>query len=528
VKKLFMLLIAVCAVCPLMSQPMTWGSPTDLSTAGVDSTDPQVAIDSNGNVTVVWVEGGLLKSQIYTSSSGLWSGILNVSNTGTASAPRLGVQSDGTVTAIWVQSGVVTTATFSGGSWGGVQSLSSSGATNPALAVMPNGNAVATWTRATFIEATTRVSGTWGLVLNVNTFLSFPNSDNSSVSVNASGTAIIAWKTVVSSADTIVSSSATVGGSWGAGKSVPQISGAFNHNFPKVVIDASGNANVLWYRSITTGSVVSSVQILSATLAAGSSAWAIPTVLSDMTLPSYLDPATLRARIGLDSNGNVVGLWTNSSDGATFNLNSAVKQANANWTPTIQIVTENLYAFRGDLAVNNYGDAILAAMFFDGSASSIVSSQSDFTGPGVNFWGTFQTVSSGTKNAYPRIASTSSSTTVNGAIAWINGDSGNNVIQASVGSKTILAPPTSLGVSQSSVSFGAFTDYKNTLTWTGSTDPNVTNYIIYRNGVEVEIVSASTFSYVDHNEVNGGSVVYGVAAIDSDLSQSVTATVSFP
>ncbi len=70
--------------------------------------------------------------------------------------------------------------------------------------------------------------------------------------------------------------------------------------------------------------------------------------------------------------------------------------------------------------------------------------------------------------------------------------------------------PTSFGVSasQSSNSFGIFQEYYNTLTWSASSDPNLSNYTVYRNGVLLTTLSSSQLSFVDDNQTQSGTVVY--------------------
>jgi hypothetical protein len=103
-----------------------------------------------------------------------------------------------------------------------------------------------------------------------------------------------------------------------------------------------------------------------------------------------------------------------------------------------------------------------------------------------------------------------------------------NLVLGSVGTKTVMAPPSGLSVAQSSNNFGVFTEYYNTVNWTASTDPNVVGYLVYRNGVFIGEVAADVLSMVDDNRVQSGPVVYGVAALDDQQSHSRIITVSYP
>jgi hypothetical protein len=131
-------------------------------------------------------------------------------------------------------------------------------------------------------------------------------------------------------------------------------------------------------------------------------------------------------------------------------------------------------------------------------------------------------------NGFPRVASTLSGTTVNAATVWISNNGTNNAIQASTGSKTILLPPSSPTVVQSVNDYGVFQEYYNTVSWTASPDPNTVSYKIYRNGSFYAEVQSSQLQIIDDNQVQNGSVSYGIAAIDANNSQSQIINVSFP
>ncbi len=85
-------------------------------------------------------------------------------------------------------------------------------------------------------------------------------------------------------------------------------------------------------------------------------------------------------------------------------------------------------------------------------------------------------------------------------------------------------------VTQSTNNFGVLTEYYNTLTWTASSDPNLTGYIIFRNGVEIGNLTSSYLQFTDHNRQISSSVTltYGVAAVGAGSNQSATVSVSFP
>ena len=67
----------------------------------------------------------------------------------------------------------------------------------------------------------------------------------------------------------------------------------------------------------------------------------------------------------------------------------------------------------------------------------------------------------------------------------------------------------------------------NQLQWEANSVPGstVAGYFIYRNGVKIATLSASTFEYEDHNIKKGATTLYSVAAFDVHGNQSLFSTI---
>jgi hypothetical protein len=181
------------------------------------------------------------------------------------------------------------------------------------------------------------------------------------------------------------------------------------------------------------------------------------------------------------------------------------------------------------MAMNSSGNTFLTFMSaLGGTGLGILFTETDASSPTRGVFATVQTISSGTDNGNPRIGISSNSTTVNAASVWLQNNGTHNIVQAVTGSRNVIGAPTSPAVIQNVTNFGVYNDYYNTLTWTASTDPTVVGYNIFRNNAFVNTVDASTLSYVDHNQIQSGSVVYSIRSINADLLQSAAATVSYP
>lgn len=527
-KKFLGLFFCLVMMMQLCADPdIAWNSPSLISTAGVDASSPQVVMDASGNATAVWIEGGLVKYSVAPVGMS-WGAAATITDSGTGnSSPVIGIDGSGNVTAIWLNSSsAVMVSLLSGGTWTtNALPISGNGVSEPKLSVDATGNAVALWVSGGLIQASTKLfGGPWGLavtIINVNV------SNHPDVAIGSNGTVCAVWHTVVSGQDQIQSSTQLIGGTWNSPKVVTAT--AFNHDYPKVAVDSSGNAAVAWYRYILTNSQYTNLFVLYSLLPLNATTWSISLPLT--TTAANRNPADLALRIGYDTSKNLVAIWTTSYDGETFNLQAAVRQNGTAFTAANTIMAVDTYGFKTDLAVNNsIGNALAVFMGYDGMNAIIQSSENNIAGSpnSINNWTVPQTLSTGMDNGYPCCAQTVSGNTVNAVAVWKSNDGMNNRISAATGSRTAVLPITNLQVTQNSANFGVFTDYYNTLTWTASTDPNVAQYTIFRNGVFVTTLDSPTTTFIDHNQLQNGPVTYGVGTIDTMSSQSVIITQSFP
>ncbi len=520
-KKIWIFFFTIFAISQAVCGPMTWSTPEQLSGVAVDASDPQMVVDENGNATAAWVEGGVVKTSSHP-VGGSWGSVTTLSGSG-ASSPHLTIDAAGNVNALWLENGVVKSRTLLFGlAWGLTNSVSDSGASEPMMDIDPaTGHLVAVWTRSGFIESATKLFGLlWGQV----SVLSIANSDTPSVAVN-DGVAVAVWHTVVSQNDTIVAAAtASVGGAWNSAKTISPVT--LNHVLPSVAVGVNGNAQAVWYQYNLVGLNYTNVTLMGSTLFAGSSNWTTAIAIS---APGNHDPADLKARVAFDDNGNAIAFWSNVYESNLFSIESAILPLGGSWGEPGPLVNFNLNAYHGDVAVNAFGDAVVAYMLNDsGTAVGIQSSESNIAGVTTSFWSIPITISQGTENGFPRIGSKLTGTTINATAIWLNYDGFNNTVQASIGSRTILLPPANLAVVQNVHSHGIFDEYYNTLSWDASPDLDTVSYRIYRNGVFYAEVDSSTLELIDNNQDQNGPVTYGVAATDSDNLQSQIIMVSFP
>ena len=151
-----------------------WLAPQDLSAAGQDAYDPQVAFDGQGNAIAVWsrFDGtNFIVQAAARAASGSFGAAQDVSAAGQkAGFPEVAVDGQGNAIAVWQRFDgtnfiVQAAARAAGGSFGSPQDLSAAGQTanDPQVAVDGQGNAIAVWSRSNgtnfIVQAAARAAG---------------------------------------------------------------------------------------------------------------------------------------------------------------------------------------------------------------------------------------------------------------------------------------------------------------------------------------------------------------------------------
>jgi hypothetical protein len=133
-----------------------WQAPVNLSAAGQNAQNPQVAVDGQGNAVAVW-PGFDGTSQIVQAAArpagGVWQAPVNLSAAGqNAGNPQVAVDARGDAVAVWTSSNgtndiVQAAVRPAGGAWQAPADLSPAGqdARSPRVAMDARGNAVAVW-----------------------------------------------------------------------------------------------------------------------------------------------------------------------------------------------------------------------------------------------------------------------------------------------------------------------------------------------------------------------------------------------
>jgi hypothetical protein len=176
----FFLALASTAILPVAAHATpTFLSAIEVSAAGQDAFEPQVAVDPSGTVIAVWTrsDGSNLRIQSANRTpSGPWSAPVDLSDPGfPASSPKIAVDPSGNALAVWTRfdgtnGRIQTSFRPAGGSFAGPVTISDSGgdATEPSVSMDSSGKAVIAWSRFdganNRVQATTRTSGAGGVI----------------------------------------------------------------------------------------------------------------------------------------------------------------------------------------------------------------------------------------------------------------------------------------------------------------------------------------------------------------------------
>jgi hypothetical protein len=152
---------------------------------GKDSWSPRIAVDSQGNIHVVWAEyvpgtqNGDAYYSKYNIASKVWSTPINLSNSGRVWSGEyrpVGIALDGidSVYVLYVEKTRISLRIFSGGSWGVpmiIHSWATGNCDSARIAVDANANIFTTWwtTDSYKVHTKARIGGTWEDVKSVST-----------------------------------------------------------------------------------------------------------------------------------------------------------------------------------------------------------------------------------------------------------------------------------------------------------------------------------------------------------------------
>ncbi len=303
-----------------------WSAPHIISEGAVFSGGQDVAIDAQGNATVIWSEivsdpdPTWLVRAATRPSGGDWTDPVDLSESAVNSQPRLAVDSQGTVTAVWLGTAphisgtgtvdvVRSNSRTANGAWSsaGTVALSSEAGTSTAesaqVAVDAQGRATAVWGSfssggGSIVQTARRaVGGAWDAASKLG------DGSSPQVAVDPQGNATALWALSSPSSSTVLSSGRTATGSWS--NPAPMASGDDDYDvgYPFVTADPQGNVTAIWARYNLTDVIAQATRHL-----AGSTSWS---PAADLTVGR---PITAIPAVGTDPQGHTTMVWSSSVD----------------------------------------------------------------------------------------------------------------------------------------------------------------------------------------------------------------------
>jgi hypothetical protein len=361
-----------------------WGAPVDLSEPELegevvpgahDAQSPQIVVDRNRNVTVIWERYAgtkIVLQSVDRSAGGSWTEPVDIGevNLGASPEPWIAVDWEGNATAVWKQGEVIQTAfrTFAG-SWGEPVSISPEESFVPQAAMDAGGDVTAVWMHFDgshyVVESAYKPErGEWESP----TVVSQPGEEggNPHVALDAKGDALVVWRGEDEGEEFVRAAYRSTGVSWSQptnvsaeGEQVQQLRDA---------VDPEGNAIVAWAGN--TGEV-GSYDIVQAAFKSTGGEWAAPTELSadgGNAFPSD---------IVFDTSGNAAVVWERS-DGSSNIVQAAYRPAGEEWEAPVDLSEEGKRGMDAVVVLDAPGEATTA----DGNATAVWVSEESVTCPG--------------------------------------------------------------------------------------------------------------------------------------------------
>jgi len=350
-----------------------WGTPIDLSVPVLegevvpgahDAQSPQIAVDRNGNVTVLWERYAGTKvvlQSVDRPAGGSWSAPVDIGevNLGAAPEPWIAVDWEGNATAVWKKGEVIQSAfrPFAG-SWAAPIPISPGESFVPQAAMDARGDVTAVWmhfdgSRHVVEGAYRPEGGEWESP----TLVSEPgeSAGNPHVALDASGDSLVAWRGEDKGKEFVRAAYRPVGEPWGPPANVS--SEGEQVQAVRDAVDPEGNAIVAWAGN---AGEEGSPEIARAAYKPAGGAWETPTELSADGGNSF------PSDVVFDTSGNASVVWKRW-DGSSNVVQAAYRPVGEGWEAAVDLSEEGKQGVDAVVVLDAPGDATTA----DGHATAV-------------------------------------------------------------------------------------------------------------------------------------------------------------
>lgn len=349
-----------------------WEAPVDLSEPELegevvpgahDAQSPQIAVDRNNNVTVVWERYAgtkLVVQSVDRPAGGSWTSPADIGEValGAAPEPWIAVDWEGRATVVWKDAGVIESAfrPFAG-SWEAPVPLSPEESFTPQAAMDARGDTTVAWMHFDgsnyVVESAYRPEGAaW----EAPTLVSQPGEagGNPHVALDAAGDSLVAWRGEDEGKEFVRAAYRPTGGSWGAAGDVSTEGEAVEA--VRAAVDPSGNAIVAWAGN---GSEDSHEIVRAAYKPTGGS-WESAVDLSTSGANSF------PSDVVFDTGGNAALVWQRQGEASTT-VQAAYKPAGEEWEASVDLSEEGKQGVDPVVVLDAPGSSTAA----DGNATAV-------------------------------------------------------------------------------------------------------------------------------------------------------------
>jgi PKD domain len=350
-----------------------WGTPQDLSEPELegetvpgsnDADSPQIAVDRNGNVTVLWERyagAKIVLQSVDRPLGGSWSAPADIAEVsqGASPEPWIAVDWEGNATAVWKQDEVIQSSfrPFAG-SWGEPTPISGPESFVPQAAMDARGDTTAVWmhfdgTHYVVESAYKPEQGEW----EAPTLVSQPGEEggNPHVALDALGDSLVVWRGEDEGDEFVRAAYRPEGGSWGPATNVS--SPGEHVEALRDALDSEGNAIVAWSGDM---GKEGEYGIAHAAYKPAAGEWQPPTALS--TDGGNAFPSD----VVFDTGGNAALVWQRW-DGSSNVVQAAYRPAGGEWEAAVDLSEEGAQGMDAVVVLDAPGDATAA----DGHATAV-------------------------------------------------------------------------------------------------------------------------------------------------------------
>jgi hypothetical protein len=336
---------------------------------------PQIAMDSSGNAVVVWYQQGQadVHAMRYVAGTGWGTSTPIETNSGNQPFPQIAMDSNGNTMAVWRYF----TGTFfeiwarymQGGAWGPATRLEqhgvpyggdTSGYSSPQVAMDSSGNAMVVWVYQEntwdHIFARRYVAGQgWGQSWLIETYGGTPhgNASKPKIAMDSSGNAMVVWSHYHNNRSNVWARRYVAGQDyWTAAEQIT----SSDADYPQVAMDASGNAIAVWFQ----------VFEIYAKRNVPGTGWSTATRIDTAGGAFY-------PQVAMDGSGNAIAVWHEEVWGNPDQKNIWANRyaAGTGWGTAVALMRTSTGALNPQIAMDPSGNAMVVWTHDDGNQEYI-------------------------------------------------------------------------------------------------------------------------------------------------------------